>query len=319
MSRSSDIVSQIHKRRADRKKPKVNARLKKVSIAESQVSGLATASENKPPPITIQKTSGRNSVALTFSVGLHVLIAITLGFLFVKDQIAQGTEEFSAALLPQDLPQKKRVNVTNRRKVTFEAKEQVIENPVQQPVVTNTRLPNTHGGPTLPTAPDANLAPVGPSLNQGPKLSGISNALRRPIQPTKPDVKPEIDRPTNQGGPLVDINKDDLGPIDGPGIADPGGIDPSQQGKTGPRLKKQVKPTYPKNARRAQKEGKVILQATIGLDGIPKDIVALTELGFGFEEAAIEALKKTRYFPAKKNGKEVEGRYNIPFEFKLED
>ncbi len=317
MSRSSDIVSQIHKRRADRKKPKVNARLKKVSIAESQVSGLATASENKPPPITIQKTSGRNSVALTFSVGLHVLIAITLGFLFVKDQIAQGTEEFAAALLPQDLPQKKRVNVTNRRKVTFEAKEQVIENPVQQPIVTNPRIPKTHGGPTLPT-PNATLDPIGPSLNPAPKVSGIPGAFRRPIQPTT-TVKPGIDRPTQKEGPLVDINKDDLDSIDGPGLADPDGINPSQQVKIGPRLKKQVKPTYPKNARRAQKEGKVVLQATIGLDGIPKDIVAITELGFGFEEAAIEALKKTRYFPAKENGKEVEGRYNIPFEFKLED
>lgn len=317
MSRSSDIVSQIHKRRADRKKPKVNARLKKVSIAESQVSGLATASENKPPPITLQKTGGRNSAALTFSVGLHVLIAVFLGFLFIKDQIAQGTEEFAAALLPQDLPQKPRVNVTNRRKVTFEAKEQVIKNPVQQPVVTDARIPKTLGGPTLPT-PDANLDTTGPSLNNAPKLSGIPNVSRRPIQPAKTDVKPEINRPTNQGGPLVDINKDDLDPIDGPVLAGPD-IDTSQQGKTPPRLKKQVKPTYPKNARRAQKEGKVVLQATIGLDGIPKNIVALTEVGFGFEEAAIEALKKTRYFPAKKNGKEVEMIVKIPFEFKLED
>lgn len=316
MSRSSDIVSQIHKRRADRKKPKVNARLRKVSIAESQVSGLATASENKPPPITIQKTSGRNSVALTFSVGLHVLIAITLGFLFVKDQIAQGTEEFAAALLPQDLPQKPRVNVTNRRKVTFEAKEQVIKNPVQQPIVTDARIPNTHGGPTLPTAPDANLNPVGPSLNEGPKLSDIPGTLRRPIQPANTNLKPTLDRPTQQGGPIIDLEVPEA--ADGPTLKVPD-ITVPQQGMEVPRPKNQVKPTYPKDAKRAQKEGKVELIATIGLDGIPKNIVALTTLGFGFEEAAIAALKRTRYFPAKKNGKEIEFTVKIPFEFKLEE
>lgn len=316
MSRSSDIVSQIHKRRADRKKPKVNARLKKVSIAESQVSGLATASENKPPPITLQKTGGRNSAALTFSVGLHVLIAIVLGVLFIKDQIAQGTEELAASLIPQDLPQKKRVIATNRPKVTFKAKDNVVETPIQRTVVTNAKIPNALGGPTLPSAPDATLAPIGTSLNEGPRLTGLANGLRRPIQPSQTNVKPTIDRPSSQGGPIIDLDVPDS--AEGPALKVPE-ITVTQQGMEAPRPKNQVKPTYPKNARRAQKEGKVVLQATIGLDGIPKDIVAITELGFGFEAAAIEALKKTRYFPAKKNGKEVEGRFNIPFEFKLED
>jgi protein TonB len=62
-----------------------------------------------------------------------------------------------------------------------------------------------------------------------------------------------------------------------------------------------------------------MLQATIGIDGIPKDIVAVTKLGFGFEEAAIAALKKWKFIPAKKKGKDVERRINIPIEFKLED
>ena len=316
MSRSSDIVSQIHKRRADRKKLKINAKLKTVSIAESQASGLATASENKPPPITLQKTGGRNSAALTFSIGLHVLIAVVLGIIVIKDQVATGTEELAAALIPQDLPQKKRVIATKRQKVTFEAKDRVIENPVQRAVVTNARIPNPLGGPTLPNAPDANLAPIGPSLNNAPKLSGISGRLSRPIQPTQTNVKPTLERPTSPGGPIIDLEVPESD--EGPTLKVPE-IDVTQEGMEAPRAKNQVKPAYPKNARRAQKEGKVVLQVTIGLDGIPKDIVALTELGFGFEQAAIDALKKTRYFPAKKNGKEVEGRFNIPFEFKLED
>ena len=215
MSRSSDIVSQIHKRRADRKKPKINAKLKKVSIADSHIGGLASAREKKPPPITIQKTSGRNSLALTFSVGLHVLIAVVLGIIVIKDQIETGTEELSAALIHQDLPQQKRINTPNRRKVTFEAKEQIIENPVQRTIVTNARIPNTGGGPTLPADLDTNFAPTGPSLDQAPKLSGIPGGLRRPIQPTQTNVKPTLNRPTSQGGPIVDL-KDIPEPADSP-------------------------------------------------------------------------------------------------------
>lgn len=317
MSRSSDIVSQIHKRRVDRKKPKINAKLKKVSIADGHIGGLATARENKPPPITVQKTSGRNSLALTFSVGLHVLIAVVLGIIVIKDQIEQREEEFSAALIPQDIPQQKRINSTNRPKVTFKAKEQVLQNPIQPAVRTDARIPNTGHGPTLPADLDTNFAPIGPSLDNAPKLTGIPGGLRRPIQPKQTDVKPTINRPTQQGSPIVDLS-DTSQQIDGPDLRAPD-INTTQENMTAPRAKNQVKPTYPKNARRAQKEGKVVLQATIGLNGIPTDIVALTKLGFGFEEAAIEALKRTRYFPAKKNGKEVKGRFNIPFEFKLED
>lgn len=314
MSRSSDIVSQIHKRRADRKKPKINAKLKKVSIADSHIGGLATASENKPPPITLQKTGGRNSTALTFSVGLHVLIAIVLGFIVIKDKVATGSKDLSGILIAQEPPQQKRVIATKRDRVTFEAENRVVENPVQRNVVTNAKIPNTLGGPTLPTALDTTLAPIGASLNEGPKLSGIS--VSRPIQSIQTNVKPTIERPTSQDGPIIDLDVPDS--ADGPTLKVPE-ITVTQEGMEAPRPKNQVKPTYPNNARRAQKEGKVVLLATIGLDGIPKNIVALTELGFGFEEAAIAALKRTRYFPAKKNGKEIEFTAKIPFEFKLED
>jgi TonB family protein len=291
--------------------------LKKVSIAENHIGGLNTASENKPPPTTLQKTGGRNSVALTFSVGLHVLIAVVLGIIVIKDQIATGTEEFAGHLLPQDPPQTKRVIATNRPKVTFEARDNVVETPIKRTVVTNAKIPNTLRGPTLPTAPTTDLDPVGPSLNEAPRLSSFTGRLSRPVQPIQTNVKPKLDRPTSQGGPIIELDIPDSG--DGPALKVPDIITETQQGMELPRRKREVKPIYPTTARRAQKEGKVLLQATIGIDGIPKDIVALTKLGFGFEQAAIDALKKTRYFPAKKNGEEVEGRFNIPFEFKLED
>lgn len=84
-----------------------------------------------------------------------------------------------------------------------------------------------------------------------------------------------------------------------------------------PRFKKQQKPVYPKVAIIAQKEGKVILLATIDVNGIAKNIKALTQLGFEFEEAAIEALKKSTFHPAIRQGKPASSVVRIPYEFKL--
>ena len=85
-----------------------------------------------------------------------------------------------------------------------------------------------------------------------------------------------------------------------------------------PRIKNLVKPVYPEAARTAQKEGTVILMATIDENGIPQNIVALTQIGFGFEEAAIDALKNTTFHPATKSGKPVSLKVKIPYEFKLD-
>ena len=84
-----------------------------------------------------------------------------------------------------------------------------------------------------------------------------------------------------------------------------------------PRYKSQVKPNYPKDAQQAEKKGTVILQATVDVHGIPRDIVSLTNLGFGLEEAAIEALRKTTFHPATRAGKPVSRLIEVPFEFEL--
>ena len=87
-----------------------------------------------------------------------------------------------------------------------------------------------------------------------------------------------------------------------------------------PRYKEKMEPNYPKEAQQAEKEGKVILQTAIDVNGIPRDIVPLTSLGFGLEEAAIEALKKTTFHPATQDGKPKSKYYVvIPYEFMLVD
>ena len=88
---------------------------------------------------------------------------------------------------------------------------------------------------------------------------------------------------------------------------------------TDPAFKIRVEAKYPENAKKANKTGEVVLQATIDEKGIPKDIVALTNLGFGLEDAAIAAFKKSAFRPAMKGDTPISRQVQITYEFTLED
>jgi TonB family protein len=83
---------------------------------------------------------------------------------------------------------------------------------------------------------------------------------------------------------------------------------------------KKIEPEYPSEAKRAGKEGKVVLEATIDVDGKAKDIVIKEDnVGFGCARAAIDALEASLFRPAKRGAASVPIRIVIPYQFKLED
>ena len=87
-----------------------------------------------------------------------------------------------------------------------------------------------------------------------------------------------------------------------------------------PSFRKKVEPKYPSEAKRAGKEGKVVLMATIDVDGKAKEIeVKEDEVGFGCARAVIQALKSSRFNPGKLGDEIVPYRIAIPYQFKLED
>lgn len=86
---------------------------------------------------------------------------------------------------------------------------------------------------------------------------------------------------------------------------------------TGPKFIYYEKPNYPPMARRLGKEGKVLLRLTIDEKGELIKIEVLESAPYGFTEAAIEALKKSKFAPAKKDGKPVPSRALLPVKFIL--
>lgn len=88
------------------------------------------------------------------------------------------------------------------------------------------------------------------------------------------------------------------------------------------RFFRKVDPLYPESARLSHKQGLVVLEATIGTDGIARDIeiVKVVEIsGLGCEEAAITALKASRFVPATRGKIAISQRLRIPYRFQFKD
>jgi TonB family protein len=80
-----------------------------------------------------------------------------------------------------------------------------------------------------------------------------------------------------------------------------------------------VKPVYPFMARRMNKEGKVLLRVSIDEKGILRNVEVVEPAGFGFTEAALDAVKKSTYKPARKNGYSASSLALLPIRFRLTD
>lgn len=75
---------------------------------------------------------------------------------------------------------------------------------------------------------------------------------------------------------------------------------------------------YPEEARANKVQGKVFISAVISEKGEAEDLKVLKGIGSGCDEAALEAVKRTRFIPGKKDGKNVKVQITIPIQFKLE-
>lgn len=75
---------------------------------------------------------------------------------------------------------------------------------------------------------------------------------------------------------------------------------------------------YPEKAHDAGLEGKLLLEVTIDESGSVVKTIVKESAGTDFDNAAINAVKKTKFTPAEKNGKKVKATVVIPFQFKLD-
>jgi periplasmic protein TonB len=75
---------------------------------------------------------------------------------------------------------------------------------------------------------------------------------------------------------------------------------------------------YPEEARKNKIEGKVVVEFIIHEDGTPSDFNVVEGIGYGCDEAAVEAFKKMpKWNPGLVNGKPVKVRTRMAYMYKL--
>ncbi len=74
---------------------------------------------------------------------------------------------------------------------------------------------------------------------------------------------------------------------------------------------------YPKVAQQVGIQGKVYLLIYINENGDVDDVKVLKGIGAGCDEAAVEAVKTTKFTPGKDNGTAIKVKLSLPITFKL--
>ena len=312
--RTSGLLSQMQQHRAERKKPKRFVALKKVALNTKQQSHISNAQANLPKHPITKKNVERSSVAFTFAMAFHILFALIVGIFFMAERIEFEDEKFDVSMVTEKEKPPRPPMV--RENLQFDVKPDEMQEAVpQQPIINfNEQLPSTDGF-NIPPSQTTDFDPSVPEVIERPKVIDVDRDPVRPTPSTELERKaPALER---EHKPSF-IEKLDTPPLGEPPAPGPIILEP-EAGVVPPEPKSNFNPEYPDIAKKAEKEGEVLLHATIDEKGIPKDIVAVTKLGFGLEEAAIEELKKTAYHPATKGGKPISLRVEISITFTLKD
>ncbi len=108
------------------------------------------------------------------------------------------------------------------------------------------------------------------------------------------------------------------GPTNGGGGGTAGEVrDVAFGGANGPSFLSRVLPTYPLAARRMGREGKVLLRLTLDERGKLIYWDVLENPGYGFADAAVEAVRKSRFLPAQGGDRPLACRVRLPIRFAL--
>ncbi|MFW6085749.1 MAG: TonB-dependent siderophore myxochelin receptor MxcH [Myxococcota bacterium] len=129
---------------------------------------------------------------------------------------------------------------------------------------------------------------------------------------------PDAGRGGAKSGPGADGGApSDGGAAHDAGIADRTSPDASKPRLEPPRLIDEVQAEYPEEARRAGREGSVVLILTLDTEGRVVEARVDEPAGHGLDEAARKAALRFRFAPARKNGEPVPARIRYVYRFRL--
>ncbi|HUO18015.1 MAG TPA: energy transducer TonB, partial [Verrucomicrobiae bacterium] len=86
---------------------------------------------------------------------------------------------------------------------------------------------------------------------------------------------------------------------------------------TAPKPLSKVNPPYPEKARRARKEGTVVLGITVGKDGSVNGVHVVTSVDKDLDKAAIDAVNQWKFEPGTYQGNPVDVALTVTVNFSL--
>ncbi|HEX6084075.1 MAG TPA: TonB family protein [Thermoanaerobaculia bacterium] len=167
---------------------------------------------------------------------------------------------------------------------------------------TQQQIPTQTAAPVRPT-PAPEVAAQTPPVVQPQETRPAPAPVQ--TQTTAPEPAPEPVRPAAQPQ-VARVREGDLVPIGTEGLAPP-------------RLTRQAAVTYPPMARAARVQGTVITSVLVSETGAVIDVKVLRGVAqaVGLNEAAVQAMRRSSFAPATKDGVRVKSYVTVPVDFKL--
>ncbi|MBZ5508629.1 MAG: energy transducer TonB [Acidobacteriia bacterium] len=255
-------------------------------------------------------------VNFVLSVALHAVMAFMVGagFLMVKSTVprVEPRTSISVRLEPYVVPAGSHPShgggsggAAERIRASVGVAPRAAQEQLTPPIILrNNQQPRLVAETTVLAPPDITL----PSTRQ------IGDPLSNLAAPSNgPGVAGGIggNAGTGVGG--------DGGPGRGPGAGGGccGGLYTPGNGVSMPRAIYSPEPEFSEEARKSKFQGEVTLLATIGADGLPRNLTVVRSLGMGLDEKALEAVRTWRFDPARKDGRPVAVQMNIIVNFNL--
>lgn len=184
----------------------------------------------------------------------------------------------------------------------------------QQPALLAQTKPENAEPPTVTRAVVPNVVPVQEEIKQNPTVA--------PVSVPQTPVVPGTSQPRQKKAPRIIASAAEKEAASIMQAAARGQDPPtpppsSPSGVSEPVLVSQVQPSYTPEAREARIQGTVELLCVVREDGIVQECRVRKSLGYGLDEAAIEAVGKWRFVPGKKDGKPVNTYVGLLINFTL--
>lgn len=186
--------------------------------------------------------------------------------------------------------------------------------------------------PVLSEAPGKHTAVVTKPVRDGEERKESHPVLATPVSEipaASENVEPEVMRSQRSSAPVQEAVSGGAGRLTGSTEVprdDQGNREENKEGgpyqvefgaPDGPRFLKRVEPVYPPLARRLGKEGRVLLSLLIDHAGRLVSVEIIEKADFGFDRAAVDAVKASTFSPAVKNGKGMTSRSKLAVKFVL--